>query len=49
MTERQLALFYRQAQRHERRARAERIHDVNAAMAGGRHASELARALKEPI
>ena len=49
MTARQLTLFYRHALRHERRARAERIQDVNAGMAGGRHASELTRALNEPI
>lgn len=45
MTERQLRLFYRYALRHERRARAERIQDVNAGYAGGRHATELVRAL----
>jgi hypothetical protein len=49
MTERQLKLFYRHALRHERRARAERIQDVNAGMAGGRQTSELMRALNEPI
>ena len=49
MTERQLRLFYRHALQHERRARAERIQDVNAGMAGGRHCSELIRALTEPI
>lgn len=49
MTERQLWLFLRHALQHERRARAERIQDVNAGMAGGRHASELVRALNEPI
>ncbi|MBE2242387.1 MAG: hypothetical protein IAE86_06515 [Burkholderiaceae bacterium] len=49
MTERQLRLFFRAALRHERRARADRIQDVNAGMAGGRPASELLRALTEPI
>ena len=49
MTERQLRLFYRQALLHERRARSERIQDVNVAMAGGRHATELMRALTQPI
>lgn len=49
MTERQLELFYRCALRHERAARAERVQDVNAGMAGGRHASELIRALTEPF
>ncbi len=49
MTGRQLKLFYRCALQHERRARAERIQDVNAGMAGGRHASELCRALSAPI
>lgn len=34
-TERQLRLFYREAQRLERQASARRLADVNAAMAGG--------------
>lgn len=45
MTERQLLLFYREAQRHERRARASRIADVNAGMAGGKHATAVMRDL----
>ena len=49
MTERQLRLFYRHALQHERHARAARVQDINAGMAGGRHASELVKALTEQI
>jgi len=49
MTERQLKLFYRHALSYDRRARAERIQDVNAGTTGGRKTSELMRALSEPI
>jgi hypothetical protein len=46
-TARQLRLFYREACARERRGRAERISDVNAGMAGGKHAQDLLAALKD--
>lgn len=47
MTERQLRLFYREAQRHERQARAGLVADVNAGTAGGKHAKAQIKALTD--
>ena len=44
-TGRQLMLFYRYALQRERRQRAARIADINAALVGGRQATALLKAL----
>lgn len=44
-TERQLKLYYREAQRQERRRSAARLVDVNAGMAGGKAATDRLRDL----
>lgn len=49
MTERQLMLFFREAIRHEQRARADRIQDVNVGTAGGKHATDLIKALTQDL
>ena len=41
MTTRQIRIFYREAMRKGRRDRAAQIVDVNAGMAGGKHAEKL--------
>lgn len=48
MTERQLRLFFREALRREAFANAHRVADVNAGMAGGKHARERIKSLTEP-
>lgn len=47
-TTRQLSLYWREALRREARASAYRIADVNAGMAGGKHANERIKALTQP-
>ncbi|MCA0240166.1 MAG: hypothetical protein LCI02_04845 [Proteobacteria bacterium] len=47
MTERQLKLFWREAQRRDARASATRIADVNAGFAGGKHARDRINSLTE--
>jgi hypothetical protein len=47
LTWRQIQLFWRQEQAHERRLNQQRIRDNNAAFAGGRHAEKLLRELQE--
>jgi len=41
-----LHLYYRQALRRERRQRAERIADINAALIGGKHGAALLNRLE---
>lgn len=49
LTERQIHLFFDQAERRKRRARADRIADANIAYAGGKEGSEAYKALLKEV